>query len=100
MLVQCGYDFKEALRRKRLNALPLNDCMSLWSEEECHKFEEGIQKYGKDFLKIRQNQVSLHVTYFEYKYNIKLFLFSGTYAYYARIGTILLLVEEKRKKRS
>lgn len=33
--------------------------MSLWSEEECHKFEEGIQKYGKDFLRIRQNQVSL-----------------------------------------
>uniref|UniRef100_A0A1B0BE63 Mesoderm induction early response protein 1 n=1 Tax=Glossina palpalis gambiensis TaxID=67801 RepID=A0A1B0BE63_9MUSC len=57
LLVQCGYDFKEALRRKRLNALPLNDCMSLWSEEECQKFEEGIQKYGKDFLKIRQNQV-------------------------------------------
>lgn len=56
--MQCGYDFKEALRRKRLNALPLNDCMSLWSEEECQKFEEGIQKYGKDFLKIRQNQVS------------------------------------------
>uniref|UniRef100_A0A1A9X3T0 Mesoderm induction early response protein 1 n=1 Tax=Glossina brevipalpis TaxID=37001 RepID=A0A1A9X3T0_9MUSC len=57
LLVQCGYDFKEALRRKRLNALPLNDSMSLWSEEECQKFEEGIQKYGKDFLKIRQNQV-------------------------------------------
>lgn len=55
--MQCGYDFKEALRRKRLNALPLNDSMSLWSEEECQKFEEGIQKYGKDFWKIRQNQV-------------------------------------------
>ncbi|XP_053962807.1 mesoderm induction early response protein 1 [Anastrepha ludens] len=57
LLVQCGYDFKEALRRKRLNALPLTGSMSLWSEEECHKFEEGIQKFGKDFLKIRQNQV-------------------------------------------
>ncbi|XP_073812849.1 mesoderm induction early response protein 1 [Musca autumnalis] len=57
LLVQCGYDFKEALRRKRLNALPMTDSMSLWSEEECQKFEEGIQKYGKDFLKIRQNQV-------------------------------------------
>uniref|UniRef100_A0A1I8PY14 Mesoderm induction early response protein 1 n=1 Tax=Stomoxys calcitrans TaxID=35570 RepID=A0A1I8PY14_STOCA len=57
LLVQCGYDFKEALRRKRLNALPMNDGMSLWSEEECQKFEEGIQKFGKDFLKIRQNQV-------------------------------------------
>ncbi|XP_061400749.1 mesoderm induction early response protein 1 [Musca vetustissima] len=57
LLVQCGYDFKEALRRKRLNALPMTDSMSLWSEEECQKFEEGIQKYGKDFLKIRQNQI-------------------------------------------
>ncbi|XP_011190634.1 mesoderm induction early response protein 1 [Zeugodacus cucurbitae] len=57
LLVQCGYDFKEALRRKRLNALPLTGSMSLWSEEECHKFEEGIQKFGKDFYKIRQNQV-------------------------------------------
>uniref|UniRef100_A0A0A1WKT2 Mesoderm induction early response protein 1 n=1 Tax=Zeugodacus cucurbitae TaxID=28588 RepID=A0A0A1WKT2_ZEUCU len=57
LLVQCGYDFKEALRRKRLNALPLTGSMSLWSEEECHKFEEGIQKFGKDFFKIRQNQV-------------------------------------------
>ncbi|CAD7013633.1 unnamed protein product [Ceratitis capitata] len=60
LLVQCGYDFKEALRRKRLNALPLTGSMSLWSEEECHKFEEGIQKFGKDFLKIRQNQASIN----------------------------------------
>uniref|UniRef100_A0A0A1WJU6 Mesoderm induction early response protein 1 n=1 Tax=Zeugodacus cucurbitae TaxID=28588 RepID=A0A0A1WJU6_ZEUCU len=59
LLVQCGYDFKEALRRKRLNALPLTGSMSLWSEEECHKFEEGIQKFGKDFYKIRQNQASI-----------------------------------------
>lgn len=57
LLVQCGYDFKEALRRKRLNAMPLNGSMSIWSEEECLKFEEGIQKFGKDFLKIRQFQV-------------------------------------------
>lgn len=57
LLVQCGYDFKEALRRKRLNVLPLSDTMSSWSEEECEKFEEGIQKFGKDFYQIRQNQV-------------------------------------------
>ncbi|EDW01172.1 mesoderm induction early response protein 1 [Drosophila grimshawi] len=58
LLVQCGYDFKEALRRKRLNVLPLSsDTMSSWSEEECEKFEEGIHKYGKDFYQIRQNQV-------------------------------------------
>ncbi|KAH8372464.1 hypothetical protein KR093_011666, partial [Drosophila rubida] len=57
LLVQCGYDFKEALRRKRLNVLPLSDTMSSWSEEECQKFEEGIQKFGKDFYQIRQNQV-------------------------------------------
>ncbi|EDW08151.1 mesoderm induction early response protein 1 [Drosophila mojavensis] len=57
LLVQCGYDFKEALRRKRMNVLPLSDTMSSWSEEECQKFEEGIQKFGKDFYQIRQNQV-------------------------------------------
>ncbi|KAH8290397.1 hypothetical protein KR054_002675 [Drosophila jambulina] len=58
LLVQCGYDFKEALRRKRMNVLPLSsDTMSSWSEDECLKFEEGIHKFGKDFLQIRQNQV-------------------------------------------
>ncbi|XP_017090837.2 mesoderm induction early response protein 1 isoform X2 [Drosophila bipectinata] len=58
LLVQCGYDFKEALRRKRMNVVPLSDTMSSWSEDECQKFEEGIQKYGKDFYQIRQNQKS------------------------------------------
>ncbi|XP_064547825.1 mesoderm induction early response protein 1 isoform X2 [Drosophila montana] len=58
LLVQCGYDFKEALRRKRMNVLPLSDTMSSWSEEECQKFEEGIQKFGKDFYQIRQNQTN------------------------------------------
>ncbi|XP_043649841.1 mesoderm induction early response protein 1 [Drosophila teissieri] len=57
LLVQCGYDFKEALRRKRMNVLPLTDTMSSWSEDECLKFEEGIQRFGKDFYQIRQNQV-------------------------------------------
>ncbi|XP_068146677.1 mesoderm induction early response protein 1 [Drosophila tropicalis] len=60
LLVQCGYDFKEALRRKRINILPLGDggsSMGTWSEEECQKFEEGIHKFGKDFYQIRQNQV-------------------------------------------
>ncbi|EDW71976.2 uncharacterized protein Dwil_GK10702 [Drosophila willistoni] len=60
LLVQCGYDFKEALRRKRINIMPLGDggsSMGTWSEEECQKFEEGIDKFGKDFYQIRQNQV-------------------------------------------
>lgn len=57
LLVQCGYNFKEALRRRRLNAVPLTGTMSIWSEEECRNFEEGIQKFGKDFRKIRQFQV-------------------------------------------
>ncbi|KAH8284659.1 hypothetical protein KR018_010717 [Drosophila ironensis] len=57
LLVQCGYDFKEALRRKRMSVLPLSETMSSWSEDECLKFEEGIQKFGKDFYQIRQNQV-------------------------------------------
>lgn len=57
LLVQCGYNFKEALRRKCLNPVPLTGSMSLWSEEECRNFEVGIQKFGKDFRKIQQTQV-------------------------------------------
>lgn len=32
--------------------------MSLWSEEECRNFENGLRTYGKDFYLIQQNKVS------------------------------------------
>ena len=31
--------------------------MSLWSEEECRNFENGLRIYGKDFFQIQQNKV-------------------------------------------
>lgn len=73
----------------------MNDCMSLWSEEECQNFEEGIQKYGKDFLKIRQHQVNLKF-YIFIRQCINYKTLKGTHANHERIGTVLLLMEENR----
>ena len=37
------------------------DPMSLWSEEECRNFENGLRTYGKDFYLIQQNKVNLEL---------------------------------------
>ncbi|XP_074105036.1 uncharacterized protein LOC141531250 isoform X1 [Cotesia typhae] len=57
LLLQCGYNLDEALRRRRMNVLPPTDAISLWSEEECHNFESGLRAYGKDFHLIQKNKV-------------------------------------------
>merc|ERR1719264_1679447 len=57
LLLQCGYSVEEALRRKRMNAVPPADTMSLWSEEECRAFETGLRVYGKDFHSIQSQKV-------------------------------------------
>lgn len=57
LLLQCGYNCEEALRRRRMNAIPPADTMSLWSEEECRAFELGLRLYGKDFHMIQQQKV-------------------------------------------
>ena len=57
LLLQCGYNVEEALRRRRLNAIPPPDTMSIWSEEECRNFEIGMRIYGKDFHAIQKNKV-------------------------------------------
>ncbi|XP_050463533.1 mesoderm induction early response protein 1 isoform X3 [Cataglyphis hispanica] len=57
LLLQCGYNLDEALRRRRMNVLPPTDAVSLWSEEECHNFESGLRTYGKDFHLIQKNKV-------------------------------------------
>jgi len=57
LLLQCGYNQEEALRRKRMNAVPPADTMSLWSEEECRAFETGLRVYGKDFYSIQSQKV-------------------------------------------
>ena len=57
LLLQCGYSAEEALRRRRMNAVPPADTMSLWSEEECKAFETGLRVYGKDFHSIQNQKV-------------------------------------------
>ena len=57
LLLQCGYNCEEALRRRRMNAIPPADTMSLWSEEECRAFELGLRLYGKDFHMIQSQKV-------------------------------------------
>ncbi|KAH3734264.1 mesoderm induction early response protein 1-like isoform X2 [Dreissena polymorpha] len=57
LLLQCGHNKEEALRRRKMQAIPATDPMSLWSEEECSNFETGLRFYGKDFYMIHQNKV-------------------------------------------
>lgn len=61
MLLQCGHNVEEALRRGRLtsagNSTVNSDGMSLWSEEECRNFENGLRIYGKDFHSIQKSKV-------------------------------------------
>jgi len=57
LLLQCGYNSEEGLRRRRMNAVPPADTMSLWSEDECRAFELGLRLYGKDFHMIQQQKV-------------------------------------------
>ncbi|XP_021356745.1 mesoderm induction early response protein 1-like isoform X2 [Mizuhopecten yessoensis] len=57
LLLQCGHNVEEALRRRKMQAVPPTDPMSLWSEEECRNFENGLRTYGKDFYLIQQNKV-------------------------------------------
>ncbi|XP_055540593.1 mesoderm induction early response protein 1 isoform X2 [Wyeomyia smithii] len=58
LLQQCGHNIEEALRRKRINAVPVAEQqMSIWSEEECRNFENGLRIHGKDFHMIQQSKV-------------------------------------------
>ncbi|XP_074642839.1 mesoderm induction early response protein 1-like [Tubulanus polymorphus] len=57
LLLQCGHNIEEALRRQRMQSVPPTDPMSLWSEEECRNFENGLRVYGKDFHLIQQHKV-------------------------------------------
>lgn len=70
LLLQCGHNVDEALRRRRINAVsaPANE-MSQWSEEECRNFESGLRIYGKDFhtiqlLKVRTRSVGELVQFY------------------------------------
>ena len=57
LLQQCGHSVEEAMRRTQMNSLQQIDTLSLWSEEECANFENGLRFYGKDFYTIQQQKV-------------------------------------------
>ncbi|XP_014283341.1 mesoderm induction early response protein 1 [Halyomorpha halys] len=57
LLLQCGYNFDEALRRLKLSTPAQASELPLWSEEECKHFEAGLRTFGKDFRLIQLNKV-------------------------------------------
>ncbi|XP_058611162.1 mesoderm induction early response protein 1b isoform X3 [Onychostoma macrolepis] len=56
-LVKCNFDTAEALRRLRFNVKAAREELSVWTEEECRNFEQGLKAYGKDFHFIQANKV-------------------------------------------
>uniref|UniRef100_A0A8C6LL87 Mesoderm induction early response 1b, transcriptional regulator n=1 Tax=Nothobranchius furzeri TaxID=105023 RepID=A0A8C6LL87_NOTFU len=56
-LVKCDFDTEEALRRLRFNVKAAREEISVWTEEECRNFEQGLKAYGKDFHLIQANKV-------------------------------------------
>uniref|UniRef100_A0A8C6YE98 Mesoderm induction early response protein 1 n=1 Tax=Naja naja TaxID=35670 RepID=A0A8C6YE98_NAJNA len=56
-LVKCNFDTDEALRRLRFNVKAAREELSVWTEEECRNFEQGLKAYGKDFHLIQANKV-------------------------------------------
>lgn len=57
LLLQCGNNSDEALRRRGLGAMPPTNRTSIFSEEECRNFENGIKLYGKCFHEIQASKV-------------------------------------------
>jgi len=57
LLQQCGHNVEEAMRRTRAQKWTPISVLSLWSEEECANFENGLRFYGKDFYTIQQQKV-------------------------------------------
>ncbi|NXO04081.1 MIER1 protein, partial [Rhinopomastus cyanomelas] len=56
-LVKCNFDAEESLRRLRFNVKAAREELSVWTEEECRNFEQGLKVYGKDFHVIQANKV-------------------------------------------
>lgn len=70
MLVQCGHDVAEAVRRMSLNVIPLEKSLSVWSEDETLKFEMGLLVNGKNFHAIQKEVIYLFIFKFPDEYNI------------------------------
>ena len=57
LLMQCNYNIEEALKKHRVNPAPPPNPSSLWTDEECRNFENGLLTYGKDFHTIQSQKV-------------------------------------------
>uniref|UniRef100_A0A8C1NYC1 Mesoderm induction early response 1a, transcriptional regulator n=1 Tax=Cyprinus carpio TaxID=7962 RepID=A0A8C1NYC1_CYPCA len=55
-LFKCNFNAEEALRRLKFNVKSAKEEMSVWMEEECRGFEQGLNAYGKDFSSIQANK--------------------------------------------
>ncbi|XP_059416178.1 mesoderm induction early response protein 1-like isoform X2 [Carassius carassius] len=55
-LFKCNFNAEEALRRLKFNVKSTKEDMSVWTEEECRGFEQGLKTYGKDFSSIQANK--------------------------------------------
>ncbi|XP_073707966.1 mesoderm induction early response protein 1a isoform X2 [Garra rufa] len=55
-LFKCNFNAEEALRKLKFNVKPAKEEMSVWTEEECRGFEQGLNSYGKDFSSIQANK--------------------------------------------
>lgn len=47
----------ECARLKHKCCFSLTEELSVWTEEECRNFEQGLKAYGKDFHLIQANKV-------------------------------------------
>ncbi|KAG5276071.1 hypothetical protein AALO_G00127580 [Alosa alosa] len=56
-LVKCDFNTEEALRRLKFNVKAAREEISVWTEDECRGFEQGLKAYGKDFNLIQANKV-------------------------------------------
>ncbi|KAG1938521.1 mesoderm induction early response protein 1a isoform X2 [Pimephales promelas] len=55
-LFKCNFDAEEALRKLKFNVKPAKEEMSVWTEEECRGFEQGLKAYGKNFSSVQANK--------------------------------------------
>ncbi|XP_062412515.1 mesoderm induction early response protein 1a isoform X2 [Sardina pilchardus] len=55
-LVKCDFNTEEALRRLKFNVKAAREEISVWTEDECRGFEQGLKAYGKDFHLIQANK--------------------------------------------
>lgn len=70
LLLQCGNNCEEALRRRRLGGAQPATTMSIWSEEECRNFENGLRIYGKCFHEIQASKVRLPISLIQKSSNL------------------------------